>query len=161
MTRASSDLSSNSNRAYPSISTPGSKLVVGWREWICFPDFDGVRVKAKIDTGARTSALHASNIEPFEKNGEPMVAFDMYPRLSEPVVRCTAPLIARRRIRNSGGQDSFRHIIVANINVGDHVWPIEISLTQRERLRLRMLLGRTALGDRYLVDPAQSYLHGK
>lgn len=160
MTKASSGLSSNSQSSSSSASATTTKLILGWREWISFPDFDGVRVKAKIDTGARTSALHALNIEPFQENGEPMVAFDMYSRLSGPVVHCTAPLIARRRIRNSGGQDSFRHIIGANINVGDRVWPIEISLTQRERLQLRMLLGRTALGDRYLVDPAQSYLHG-
>lgn len=164
MEKAHSDPADNPHSTAGTTATsPHSKLVLGWREWVNFPDFGGIRVKAKVDTGARTSALHAANIDVFEENGRQMVAFDMYarPRFVEPVVRCVAPLIARRRIRNSGGQDTFRYIIEANVEVGSHIWPIEISLTQRDRLQLRMLLGRTALGDRYLVDPVKSYLHGK
>lgn len=162
--KAYSNTAPASGAAARSKSTPSqSKRIIGWREWITFPDFGGIRIKAKIDTGARTSALHAANINVFEENGRQTVAFDMHPRPRRPeqAVRCTAPLIARRRIRNSGGQDTFRYIIEANIELGDHVWPIEISLTQRDRLQLSMLVGRTALADRYLVDPLKSYLHGK
>jgi hypothetical protein len=145
------------------VAASQSKVVIGWREWIRFPDFSGVRVRAKIDTGARTSALHAANIKVFEQDGRPMVSFDMFPRArsTETIVPCMAPLIARRRIRNSGGQETFRYIIETNIEIGGDVWPIEISLTQRDRLQLRMLLGRTALGGRYLVDPVNCHLLGK
>lgn len=152
-----------SEAAQASAAPLQSKRVLGWREWVTFPDFGNVRIKAKVDTGARTSALHASNIEVFEEDGRQMVAFNIYPRSrdAEPVVQCTAPLLARRRIRNSGGQDSFRYIISAKIKLGDQIWPVEISLTRRDRLQLRMLLGRTALENRYLVDPDKCYLHGK
>lgn len=150
-------------QAQPNPAAAQSKLIIGWREWVTFPDFGGVRVKAKIDTGARTSALHASDITPFEKDGQRMVAFDIHPRPGsiEPAVSCVAPLIAYRRIRNSGGQDTFRYIIKTSIDIGNQIWPIEISLTRRDRLQLRMLLGRTALGNRYLIDPVKSYLYGR
>jgi len=153
----------DSNRSATSSDMSRPTAVLGWREWVRFPDFGGVRIKAKVDTGAKTSALHASNIEIFEQDGRQMVGFDLHkkPQHADPVHSCSAPLIARRRIRNSGGFDTYRYIILANIKIGTDVWPVEISLTQRDRLKLGMLLGRTALEDRYLVDPAKSYLGGE
>lgn len=151
------------DRLKPVHRTSREKGLVGWREWIKFPDFGGIRIRAKVDTGARTSALHATNIEAFEEDGRKMIAFDLHPqpRKNRDAVRCVAPLVARRRIRNSGGQDTYRYIINANIELGDQTWPIEISLTQRDRLQLSMLLGRTGLGDRFLVDPERCHLFGK
>lgn len=140
-----------------------SKIILGWREWIDFPDFDGLRIKAKIDTGARTSALHAANIEVIEDAGGAAVEFDV-PRarkLGTGIVRCRAKLIERRRIRNSGGIDSFRYIIEANAGIGGIVVPIEISLTRRDRMQLSMLIGRTAIAGRFLVNPEKSFLLGK
>ena len=139
------------------------KPKIGWREWVTFPDFDGVRVKAKIDTGARTSALHASNIEIFVKNGESLVRFELHPeqRNISYTVQCVAPLVAHRSVKSSSGQTEERHFISTVIRLGGQTWPIELSLTRRDQMGFRMLLGRHALRGRYLIDPGRSFMLGR
>lgn len=136
-----------------------SRPKIGWREWVVFPDFHGARVKAKIDTGARTSAIHAWNIEVTSDSGKQFVSFALHPRQkdNEHVIRCTAEVIDVRSIRNSGGDAQERYLIRTNIEIGTHCWPIELSLTNRDEMGFRMLLGRQAIRSKFLVDPGASY----
>ena len=136
--------------------------LIGWREWIVFPDFESAEVKAKIDTGARTSAIHADNVEAVERNGEAFVSFIIHPNQndSENTVACVAPLIERREITDSGGKTEERFVVRTLVRLGDQTWPIELSLTDRDSMGFRMLLGRTALKRRFLVQPDRSFLHG-
>lgn len=124
-----------------------------------FSDFNGARVKAKIDTGARTSAIHAWNIKVRSDSGKQFVSFDLHPmqKNNEHVVLCTAEVIDIREIRNSGGDAQERYLIRTNIEVGTHSWPIELSLTNRDDMGFRMLLGRQAVRRKFLVDPGASF----
>lgn len=137
--------------------------VLGWREWLALPDFGIDAIKAKIDTGARTSAVHAFDIRPFTKKGVPWVSFVLRPRqrAREPSVECTAPVVDERRIRSSNGQQELRYVIETEARVGDVSWPIELSLADRDELGFRMLLGREAVRRLFLVDPDRSYLIGR
>ena len=137
--------------------------LVGWREWISFPDFGAFQVKAKIDTGARTSAIHATKIEAFEQDDMQLVRFCLFPDQDDHdrFIECVAPLIEQRVITNSGGSEEMRFIVAADIALGDHRWTIDLSLTQRDDMGFRMLLGRTAVRKRFLVDPGRSYLQGE
>ena len=137
--------------------------VVGWREWVEFPEFSGARVKAKVDTGARTSAIHAEKIRLVSRDGTDRVAFVLHPNQDDRdlAVPCEAPLVERRVITDSGGHEEERYVISALVQLGEHVWPIELSLTDRDTMGFRMLLGRTALDERFLVQPWKSYLRGQ
>lgn len=128
-----------------------------------FPDFGGVRVKAKVDTGARTSALHASKIQTFEENGQSFVRFELHPdqRNVSRTEQCVAPLVAHRSVKSSSGQSEDRYFISTAISIGEQTWTIELSLTRRDQMGFRMLLGRHALRGRYLVDPGRSFLLGR
>ncbi|MGE0626446.1 MAG: ATP-dependent zinc protease [Hyphomicrobiaceae bacterium] len=139
------------------------KPAIGWREWVTFPKFDETRIKAKIDTGARTSAIHAWNIEIITRRRQPFVSFLLHPhqRNNEVSVACVAPLVGERTVRNSGGQAETRLFIRTTISIGGQSWPIELSLTRRDEMGFRMLLGRTALCGRYVVDPSRSFMLGK
>ncbi len=136
--------------------------IVGWREWVAFPEFGGPSVRAKVDTGARTSAIHARNVKITMREGREIAEFDIYPhqRDSQTVLHCRAPIVARRRIRNSGGDVQDRVIVRTTIRLGEDVFEIDLSLTRRDQMGYRMLLGRRALKKRYVVDSGRSYVQG-
>ena len=143
---------------------PHSPLAtVGWREWIALPELGILAIKAKIDTGARSSALHAFDIELFNRGEQTMVRCRVHPwqRNDEETVMVEAPLAGQRAVRNSGGIETLRPVIVTAVEILGQSWPIELTLTSRGYMGFRMLLGREAVRRRLLVDPGRSYLSGK
>tara|TARA_R110002124_G_scaffold57084_1_gene160323 strand:- start:14127 stop:14585 length:459 start_codon:yes stop_codon:yes gene_type:complete len=139
------------------------KKPLGWREWIGFPDLRIPRVKAKIDTGARTSALHAFMVEPFERDGHQWVRFAIHPVQgdTDTVIETEAPLKDRRVVRDSGGHEELRYVIETRIAIGDDTFVAEVTLTDRDSMRFRALLGRTALKTNYVIHPGKSYIQSK
>jgi len=137
--------------------------VVGWREWVALPRLGIKAVKVKVDTGARTSALHAFNVKPFKKDGRDWVRFEIHPlQRNDAVIKvCEAEAVDYRWVTNSGGGREKRFVIVTQLRLGSESWPIEMTLTDRDQMGFRMLLGRTALERRLTVDPARSYCFGK
>lgn len=139
------------------------KQIIGWREWVAFPDLSIEHIKAKIDTGARSSALHAYDIECYKtKNGKLRAKFSVHPlqRNSKTIIHCHADVIDQRYVRSSSGQRELRTTIVTNLALGNEVWPIELTLTNRDSMGFRLLIGRTALRRRFLVDPQRSFFFG-
>lgn len=138
-------------------------LRVGWREWVRLTDLGVEAIKAKIDTGARTSVLHAFAVEPFRRDSEVWVRFEVHPLQRSSAVRiaCEVPIVGERAVRNSGGQVERRYIIETRLMIGTSAWPIELALANRDQMGFRMLLGRTALERRALVEPGRSYLAGQ
>jgi ribosomal protein S6--L-glutamate ligase len=142
------------------MNQPVDNLLLGWREWIAMPQLGLPAIKAKIDTGARTSALHAFAIETFGPEHQPKVRFGVHPVEDRDDIEiwCTAKVIDRRQVISSNGQSELRYIIRTPIRIGDREWPIEISLSNRETMAHRMLLGRTALeAQSAIVQPWAEY----
>ncbi len=137
-----------------------SDFVIGWEEWVALPDLGLPAIKAKVDTGARTSALHASVIEPFGPADRPQVRFLIQPDPDNPglEITCSAPVTDRRNVTSSNGETELRYVIAARLRVADRVWPIEVTLTDRSQMAYRMLLGRTAIGEAMVVDPNRSFI---
>ncbi len=142
--------------------TPG-RTVIGWREWVALPELGLPAVKAKVDTGARTSALHAFRVETFEEAGRRRVRFWLHPlrRKKQLEVCCQADLLDRRTVSDSGGHREKRCVIRTPVELAGERWEIEITLTNRDSMLFPMLLGRKALEERFLVDAAESYLTGR
>jgi len=140
-----------------------TRMTIGWREWVSLPELGIEHIKAKIDTGARTSALHAFSVRTFTKQGIKMVRFRIHPyqRRKDVVVECIAPVLDKRWVTDSGGHREQRYVIESSVKLGELVWPIELTLTNRENMKFRMLLGRTAMKGRIRVNPGRSYLVGK
>lgn len=138
-------------------------FILGRREWVALPELGLFAIKAKVDTGARTSALHAQDIETFGLAKSPKVRFVVHPVPERPdiEVACTAPVIGSRVVTSSNGETESRLIIETTIRVGEREWGIELGLTNREGLTHRMLLGRQAIRAGMLVDPAISFRQPK
>lgn len=135
---------------------------IGWREWIALPDLGIPALKAKIDTGARTSALHAFSVEPFMENGTQKVRFAIHPlqKRTDIELICVADVIDQRYVSDSGGHREMRYVIRSKIIIGTTEIEAEITLTDRDSMQFRMLLGRTALAGTFLVAPSLSYCAG-
>ncbi|WP_417665764.1 ATP-dependent zinc protease [Pseudidiomarina sp.] len=135
---------------------------LGWREWGSLPDLGINALKMKVDTGARTSCLHAFKLEPFEKNGENWLRIWLHPEQhSDRVLVCESKIHDQREVTDSGGHTELRYVILSTLTIGDFSQPVELTLTNRDTMKFRMLLGRQAMRGHFIVDPDKSYLFGQ
>ncbi len=152
------------NTLYPQrMGTTSPLTTLGWREWVALPDLGISRIKVKVDSGARTSALHAFRVEPYEVGGQRRVRFWIHPlqRNTDYVIECDSEVMDQRVVTDSGGHAEERIVINTHVVIDGMQWPIEVTLTSRDTMKFRMLLGRTAIRERFLVDCSASYLAGK
>ena len=133
--------------------------IVGWREWVRLPALTPHPVKAKVDTGARTSSLHAFDLQ--VEGGIAHFAVHPHQRSDDDETRVTLPVVEHREVRPSTGEAEARPVVVVAALVGEHELELELTLTDRDAMGFRMLLGRTALADTFLVDPSRSYAQGR
>lgn len=137
--------------------------MIGWREWVGLPDLGIGAIKVKVDSGARTCALHATKIR-YIRGGDDgtlvsfLVTVRRHPHQS---IRIRAPLIARRKVKSSLGHASVRPVILTTLQVGAESWPVEVTLVNRDPMGFRMLLGRACLKDRFLIHPARGFLQSQ
>jgi ribosomal protein S6--L-glutamate ligase len=141
----------------------GKKIIVGSEEWCALPQINIPAIKARVDSGAKTSALHAVNITPYKKNGNPWVSFEVHPLQNDgkTTIHCEAPVFDKRRVKSSSGQSEKRFVIKIAISIAEDTWEIEVTLTNRDSMGYRMLLGRQAMSGKMLVDPEASLLLGE
>jgi len=137
-----------------------NRTVVGWREWVMLPKLGVHSVKAKVDTGARSSALHAMDIDVRKQRGVEVVTFRVHPFQDDAVttIECQAQLLEHRWIRSSNGKTERRPVVSTELALHGQIWPVELTLTARDMMGFRMLLGREAVRRRFFVDPGRSYL---
>ncbi len=138
-------------------------VIIGWREWVALPEIGISRIKAKIDTGARSSSLHAFDIQPFERDGRSFVRFDVHPvqRREEISVSCEAEIHDVRKVKSSSGESSDRIVIQTPVSWMGETWTVDLTLADRSEMGFRMLVGREAVRGRMLVDPGRSYFGGR
>jgi hypothetical protein len=144
-------------------SSKPAKATCGWREWVSLPGIGVETIKAKIDTGARSSSLHAFNIETFERDGQAWVSFIIHPlqRDTKTTLNAEAPVLEYRHVRSSSGHITHRPVILCDIELDGRRWAIELTLASRDEMGFRMLLGREAVRGKFLVDPSRSYIVSK
>jgi hypothetical protein len=137
--------------------------LAGWREWVSFPVWGFGPIKAKLDTGARTSAIHAVDLESFDRDGEQWMRFTVHPwqKNDGDEMRVEARVIDEREVTSSSGTTSLRPVVETTIDLDGRSHVVELTLTRRDDMGFRMLLGREALRGRYVVDPGRSYLTGR
>lgn len=148
---------------HPSARSPARALpVVGWREWVSLAALHVPYVKAKVDTGARTSSLHAFDLERFQRGGREWVRFEVHPwqRSHRDARCCEVEVLEERKVRSSNGQTSMRPVIVTEVDLAGQRFPIELTLAPRDAMGFRMLLGRQAIRGRFVVHPGRSFLGG-
>jgi len=138
-------------------------ITLGWREWVALPDWDVAHLKAKVDTGARTSSLHAFGLEWFDRDGSPWVRFEVHPwqRSTADSVIAEAPVVATRDVKSSSGAVEHRPVVHTSVVLAGRSVTAEVTLTRRDEMGFRMLVGREALRNRFLIDPGVSYLGGR
>ncbi|WP_340198854.1 30S ribosomal protein S6--L-glutamate ligase [Ascidiimonas sp. W6] len=138
------------------------KTIIGSEEWISLPSFSIPAIKVRVDSGAKTSALHAVNIQTFQRNNEPWVTFDVFPLQfnGKKVKHCEARVIDQRTVKSSTGNREKRYVVKTTMEIGENCWDIELTLTNRDSMGYRMLLGREAMAGKMIVDPAESFLLG-
>lgn len=141
---------------------PGMRAI-GWREWLAIPEWGIARIKAKCDTGARTSSVHASALHFFKRGGVEMVRFKVHPhqRSFRHTVVVETPIIDKRVVRSSNGEEELRPVVRTHVELHGVCWPIEVTLAKRKLMGFRMLMGREAMWDRFIVDPSRSFLGGE
>lgn len=140
------------------------RLVLGWREWVGLPELGINTIKAKVDTGAKTSALHAFSVETYDDSGVEMVRFKIHPlrKRNDIIIVCDAPVFDRRKVKDSGGRQEERITIETPIHLGDRVFSAHVTLTSREDMLFRMLLGRRTINAaNAMVDVTRSYALGR
>jgi hypothetical protein len=137
--------------------------VIGWREWLAIPTLHVDRIKAKIDTGARTSSIHAFDVQSFTERGAPHVSFSVCPEQHRrhPEVSCVAEILDERLVKSSTGHLQHRYVIEVEIDLGGLIWPIELTLAKRDSMGFRMLIGREAVRNRFLIDSNRSFLSSR
>ena len=140
-----------------------NKPVLGWREWVILPELGITRIKAKVDTGARTSTLHTFYVQRYIDVGVRRVRFGVHPLQNRTDIErhCIADLLDEREVTDSGGHRELRAFIRVRIIIGTQQFPIQVSLTDRDTMRFRMLLGRSAMRGRFLIDPKGSFVAGE
>ncbi|MGI8739696.1 MAG: ATP-dependent zinc protease family protein [Gammaproteobacteria bacterium] len=138
-------------------------IALGWREWMGLPELGIPRIKVKVDTGARTATLHAYYVRTIQEQGRLRVRFGVHPLQGRTDIErhCVADVLRQREVTDSGGHREMRVFISTRVVIGATAFPIEVTLTDRDTMRFRMLLGRAALRGGFLVDPLRSYAAGK
>lgn len=140
-----------------------NKIIVGREEWCSFPEINIPAVKCRVDSGAKTSSLHAINITPFKKNGIPWIKFDVHPLQydGKTTITCETPVYDKRKVKSSSGSSELRYVIKTTLSIADKTWDVEVTLTNRDNMGYRMLLGRQAMTGKMLVDPQSHCLLGE
>lgn len=139
------------------------KIIIGKEEWCSLPSLKIESIKVRVDTGAKTSAVHAFNIVPFKKDDARWVRYEVHPIEGDEftTVQCESRIVGKRRVKSTNGESDVRYIVAATLSIAEHLWDIEISLANRDTMGYRMLLGRQAMAGKVLVDPQASFLQGE
>ncbi len=141
------------------VASGTGRNIIGWREWVLLPGLLEIPIKAKIDSGARTSAIHAFDVTPIRVDGAAWIEFGVHPvqRQRQPAILCRAAVLDQRMVTSSNGHKQLRYVIKTMASIGSVRWQIELSLADRDQMGFRMLLGREALRRRFIIEPAGSF----